>query len=67
MKVAGQHAEIGELIDEGIPVAVLQRVVERVVPLVDEDGHADHGQFDCDNNEQQDAAGKTVLGPEIGS
>ncbi len=32
----GQHAEITELVDEDVPVAILQRVVEHVVPGVEQ-------------------------------
>ena len=62
-----QHAKITELIDEGVPIPVLQGVVEFVVPLVDQNGDADDRQFDGDHRGEQDAAGPALFGAEIGA
>ena len=63
----GEHAEEQQLADEGVPVAVLQRVVEAVVPLVDQHVDADERQLDRDHGGEQDASRPAVLGTEIGN
>src|SRR5262249_37637507 len=60
-----KHAKIAELIDERIPVLVLQRVVKGVVPGIEQHIDPDDRQFDRDHGGQQDAAGPTVFGIEI--
>ena len=62
-----QRAEEQELADERVPVALLQRIVEAGVPLIDQDGDADDRQLDRDHGAEQDAAGPAVLGEEIGT
>ena len=62
----GEHAEIAELADEHRPVAILQCVVEAVVPAVHQHGQADDAKLDGDQRREQDAAGPAVLGMEIG-
>ena len=58
----GENAEIAELVDEGVPVVLLERVVEDVVPGVEQDAETDQRQFDRDDGREQDAAGPSVLG-----
>ena len=60
-----QHAEIAELVDEDVPVSVLQRIVETGIPLVEQhrDGH--DRQFDGNHRRQQQAAGPAILRTEI--
>src|SRR6185437_2741257 len=60
-----EHRKIAKLVDEGIPVAVLQGVVKLGVPLVDQhrDGH--DRQFDSDHRCEQDAAGPAIVRTEI--
>ena len=58
----GQHAEDQKLRDEGVPVAVLQRVVEARVPLVDQDVDRDDAELDRDDGGEQDASRHAVLG-----
>jgi len=60
------HREIDDLADEAVPVALLQRVVEAVVPAVEQDGDGDGGELDGDHRGQQGEPGPFVLGPEIG-
>ena len=49
-----QHAEEQELADEGVPVAVLQRIVEAVVPLIEHDVDGDDRQLDRDHGGEQE-------------
>jgi hypothetical protein len=60
-----EEAEIQELIHEGIPVPLLQRVVESVVPGVEQDRDADQAQLARDDGGEENAAGPAILGPEI--
>ena len=48
-----QNGEDAELPDEGVPVLLLERVVEAVVPLVDEDIDRDQRELDHDQGRQQ--------------
>ena len=45
----GERAEEQDGADEGVPVAVLQRIVKSVVPLVEHHGDGDDRQFDGDH------------------
>src|SRR4029078_11026562 len=63
----GKHAEHAELPDERVPVLVLQRVVERLVPGVEADVQPDLEQLQRDDRDEQDAAGPAVLRAEIGN
>ena len=63
---ACEHTEIQELGDEGVPIPILQRIVEPVVPFIEQDRDADQAQLGGDDRRQQNTAGPTVLGPEIG-
>ena len=62
----GQHAEHADLPDEGVPVLVLQRRVEGVVPGVEAHIQPDLEQLEPDHRQQQDAAGPFVVRAEIG-
>ena len=62
-----QRAEEQQLPDEVVPVALLQRVVEPVIPLIEHDVDRHGRQFDGDDCAKQDAAGPAVLGDEIGT
>ncbi len=62
---AGQNAEIAKLVDEDIPVTVLQRIVEPAVPLVEQHRERDQGEFDADDRRQQNAAGPAIVRTEI--
>ena len=66
MYEAGKHAEEQELADEGIPVPLLQRIVEAVVPLIEQDVDADDRKLDRDHGDEQHPAAPAVLGAEIG-
>src|SRR5262249_53426030 len=59
-----QDEEIDELLDEGVPIAFLQRVVELVVPTVEQDRDADQRELSPDQGGEQQATRPAVLGPE---
>ena len=61
-----EDAEVADLIGEDVLVALLQRVVEDVVPAVEQHGQEDDRELDDDHRGQQAAAGPFVLGAEIG-
>ncbi|GCC47778.1 hypothetical protein chiPu_0031935, partial [Chiloscyllium punctatum] len=61
-----EHAEIADLIAEDRLIALLQRVVENIVPAVEQHGEKDAGELDDDHRRQQATAGPFVLGVEIG-
>jgi hypothetical protein len=63
----GQHAEKQHRADEGAEIAILQGVVEAIVPLVQDDLDSDEGQLDGDHRAEQEAAGEAVLGAKIRS
>ena len=60
-KGRGQHAEITELVDEHVPILVLQRVIEIGVPGIEQNVDADKRQFDGDHRGEQHAADPFVL------
>src|SRR4029077_10684300 len=62
----GKHAEHAELPDEGVPILVLQRVVEGLVPGVEADVQPDLEELQRDDRGEQDAARPAVLRAEIG-
>src|SRR4029077_9718486 len=62
---AGQHTEDGQLPDEGVPVAVLQRVVKARIPLIDQHRDAHHREFDCEHGGEQRTAGEAVFGAKV--
>jgi hypothetical protein len=62
----GEHAEEQQFVDEGIPIAFLQRVVETNVPLIEQHVDADERQFDDNHGNQQSEAGTSVFGAKIG-
>ena len=62
---AGQRREQQQLADEAVPVALLQRVVEPGVPLIDQDVDGDDRKLDGDHGSEQDAARLAVLGKEV--
>ena len=62
----GEHAEHAELVEEGVPVLVLERVVEGVVPGVELDVQPDLEQLERDDRDQQDASRPAVVALEIG-
>src|ERR1700687_1299792 len=64
-KNSRKHAEIAELVDEVVPVSLLQSIVEHVVPGVYQHGDANDRQFDGDHRRQQQASGPAILGTEI--
>ena len=47
-----QHAEKAELVDERVPIALLQRVIEAVVPLVEHDVDGHDRELDGDDRAQ---------------
>ena len=61
-----EHAEHAELPDEGVPILVLQRVVEGLVPSVEADVQPDLEELKADHGHEQHASGPAVLGTEIG-
>src|SRR4249920_2121409 len=61
----GKHAEHAELPDEGVPVLVLQRVVEGLVPGVEADVQPDLEKLEADDGDEQDAPGPAILRAEI--
>src|SRR5262245_62842481 len=62
---AREDAEVQELLDEDVPVALPQRGVEPVVPSVEQHRDADQAELDRDDRGEQDAAGPAVLGVEV--
>src|SRR6478672_5762419 len=56
-----KDAEITELVDEGIPVLVLQRVVEGIVPGIEQDIDPDNRKFDHNDCRQQNAPGPAIV------
>ena len=60
-----QGTEEHQLPDEAVPIALLQRVVEAVVPLIEHDVDGDGRELDGDHGAEQKAAGPAVLGEEI--
>jgi hypothetical protein len=62
---AGQKTEICELADEGVPVPVLQRIIEPVVPVVDLDVDEYERQFQRDDYAKQAATRPAVFGTKI--
>src|SRR5690349_10124569 len=53
---SGEDTEISELIDERVPVLVLQGIVESVVPRVEQNVYSDDRQLDGDHRRQQNTA-----------
>ena len=62
-----KHAKDADFADEAVPVLLLQRIIEAVVPLVEENVEPDHREFDRDDRRQQQAACEFVFGTEVGS
>src|SRR5262249_43804882 len=62
-----EDAEIAKLIDERVPVPVLQGIVESVVPRIEQHVYSDDRQFDGDHRRQQNATRPFVLRAEIGT
>src|SRR5262249_41672243 len=62
-----QDAEKAELMDKRVPIALLQRVVKTVVPLIEHDVDRHDRELDRDHGAQEHAAGPAVLGKEIGA
>jgi hypothetical protein len=60
-----KHAEEQNRADEGFPVSVLQRVVETIVPLIENDLDADERQLDGDDRGEEYAPRPTVIGAEV--
>jgi hypothetical protein len=60
-----EDAEIQELPDEAVPVAILQGVVEAVVPFVEEHVDGDEAELGADHGRQQQASRPAVLGAKI--
>src|SRR5207248_11800251 len=60
-----QDAEVQELVEEGIPVPLLQRVVESIVPGVEQNGDADQAQLNRDQSRKQDASRPAILGSKV--
>jgi hypothetical protein len=60
-----QDGEDAELPDERVPVLLLERIVEAVVPLVHKDIDRDQRKLDHDQRREQRTAGQPVLGTEI--
>src|SRR4029077_4979654 len=61
----GEHGEDGQLAGEGVPVAILQRVVETRVPPVYQHVDADVGEHQGDDGGEQSAPDPFLLGIEI--
>ena len=62
-----QAAEEQQLPDEVVPIALLQRVVEAVIPLIEHDIDRHDREFDRDHGGKERAPGPAVLGKEIGT
>src|SRR6476660_7937674 len=60
-----EHAEERDFVNESIPVALLQGIVKAVIPLVDQHGNADDGEFDDNHRSEQQTAGHAVFRHEI--
>ncbi len=63
----GEHAEVHQLVDEGVPVMILQGVVEAVVPLVEQHVDGDEAELGRDHGEEEQAPRPAVLRHEIGN
>ena len=61
-----EHAEEQDGADESVPIAVLERVVKAVVPLVQNDLNGDDRQLERDHRGEQYACRPAVFGPEVG-
>ena len=61
----GEHGEHAELVEERVPVLVLQCVVEGVVPGIEFHVQPDLEQLERDHRQQQDAAHPAVFAAEI--
>src|SRR5262249_29686615 len=61
----GEYAKVAELIDEGVPIPVLQRIVKGVVPGIEEYVDSNDRQFDRNHRCQQNSARPAILGKEI--
>src|SRR5262245_55886332 len=62
-----QRTEEQQLRDESVPIALLQRVVKTVVPLIEHDVDGHDRKFDGNHGREENAAGPAVLGKEIRS
>src|SRR5262245_63206954 len=60
-----QNTEEQQLRDESVPIALLQRVVKTVVPLIEHDIDGHDREFDRDHSREENAACPAVLGEEI--
>jgi len=58
-------AEIQKLGDEGIPAALLQRIVECAVLMVEQDHNGHQTKLGGDDGKEQKAARPAILRPEI--
>src|SRR5260370_22326777 len=61
----GEHAEIQQLADEGIPIVILDGVEEPGVPLVEQHVDGDEAELDRDHAAEQDAARPAILGAKV--
>ena len=56
-----QYAEVNELADEGIPISLLQGVVELIIPAVEQDCDDDKAELGRDQPRKQSASRPAVL------
>src|SRR5262249_13114474 len=61
-----QRAEHQHLADEAVPVLLLQRIVEAIAPLIEEDVVADERKLDGDHGGEQRSPGEPILRSKIG-
>ena len=61
----GNNREVLQLVDEDVPVAFLQGVVEAAIPLVQQNVDRNRRQFDSDNCCEQYEAGEPVFGAKV--
>src|SRR5262245_7004289 len=62
-----EDAKVSELIDELVPVLVLQRIIKGVVPRIEKNVNSHDRQFDSDHRGEENSPCPTILGKEIGA
>ncbi len=66
-KDGDHHGEVDQFVDEVVPVVLLQRVVEAIAPLIEQDADQHGPEFDEDHRREQAPPGPLVLGAKVRS
>ena len=61
----GEPAEVAELVGEGGEVPLLESIVERAVPRVQQHEHVDRAEVEGDDGGEKTESGPAVLGPPV--